>query len=1494
MPINETVNLFAAGSGLVRTVGLPLKESFNVLDVTTLRLKQGATILAATFTVGARWKGLPSDTSKPLKWVHVTFKDTGAPRTLVIDDAGGTVPAQTNPLVVTNNAGDITVSNGVVTAVFNKTTDSADLLTSFLIGASETLHATNKPRLTVPIDKKTRVISEDVNTHPGVAATNTIKVADAGRFVVGDVVDFQWEATVLAGATTTRVPFARPFGLDRISPGTLPKLTAIVNPGGSQQTQVIDFVGRDGLYFFNAPLISAPAAGQLVRIQSVEAEANKTISAINYTTNTLTFSTTLAGAIPHGTEVVCTVPVASTANAQIVAGGTTIEKQYGDKAVIIKQDLVLKSGANRINDKLDFVLRHYVYADTGFVRSRITLRNRQTDPAAYECHANWLKGLKFAVPTAVASSVLSDAVTDMTTSVTRYKAGNLNSFLTHSGITNFQWAAHELGVQFPNAINLGAAGCEFDLFPETAVTTEIEGSIIKSRDVFWGVNASAGLVLPDSLGATFDAAYIANSKAVRPNMVEKRDWATYFAAEPQKFKDACAAFEKQMAVVYDVTQAVAVSAGRPAMSLYEYRWDYVEKQGSNNYPFGWDRWGNTPDDVGFGNNRFDLPFIAFREGLREPTLSKAELAFKIGFQQIRHRMELGQYWSNKYFNGIVGLDLKGMARYERAYAPDPFDYYSGPTPTHSWNEGTCLYWALTDDPIAYEAAKAGVEQARQYNYQGTANARLFGTGFPNMGSDGNAGDGAEPRYVGWPIHNLITGYRYFGEAIDLTRATEYSQCFPATAALEVDDGFINFRYGTTLAPLFQHGGYCVLGIIETWRELPTGATKTALGNYIVKVARFLQKGDQAAVGVTANAPLLTAGTLHPTDPTKYNAATHLPMVYKRSFADTLASGISNSVTTIPLVDASSFNMDFDPDTGRKFGVLMGDIANPATWEYFIYTGVSGNNLTGVTRGYSGTPAAAFSAGAVVYPTGFNRIETDIVIATIIMGGRIANDSSLQALAQKIWEDNCLYTRNVGDALSNPNFVTVGAYHAINLWPLNVGTNGLKTTAQAGLSLSEYLGDRVNPPAAPILTSLSPNSATAGAATLTMTVNGSNFESDAEVLWNGSPIATVFVNSTQVTASINSSLLTTAGTRTVQVRNVAAATISNTLTFTINAPPSAPTISGMAPNTAITNVATGAITITGTNLTSATVTVDGVSVTPTSNSATQIVLPTQTFTTTGSKAVVVTTTGGTANTSITVSAPAPTISSRTPTTAVQNVATGPITIIGTNLGSASVTIDGVSVTPTSNSATQIVLPTQTFTTVGTKTIAVTTTGGTVNTTITVNAPAPPPTPTTGGITLQGATNVVLGSWAGQPAVINTAPTGGANSTEQIPAGKTGYIQVQLLTQKQDTHVGISAANTGTNAAAINFALRFKDDYTLEVKASGTVIYATGTAPNQIQRWETGDQFQIYVERDRLLFMHEWKVFHSVARPTGVAYRFAVATNGLTTALGNPLLRVEGAQ
>jgi hypothetical protein len=86
---------------------------------------------------------------------------------------------------------------------------------------------------------------------------------------------------------------------------------------------------------------------------------------------------------------------------------------------------------------------------------------------------------------------------------------------------------------------------------------------------------------------------------------------------------------------------------------------------------------------------------------------------------------------------------------------------------------------------------------------------------------------------------------------------------------------------------------------------------------------------------------------------------------------------------------------------------------------------------------------------------------------------------------------------------------------------------------------------------PALTSLSPNSTTAGGPAFTLTVNGTNFITGSVVRWNGSDRATTFVSSTQLRAAIPASDIATAGTATITVFNPGAGGgTSNALVFTI--------------------------------------------------------------------------------------------------------------------------------------------------------------------------------------------------------------------------------------------------------------------------------------------------------------------------------------------------------
>jgi hypothetical protein len=97
---------------------------------------------------------------------------------------------------------------------------------------------------------------------------------------------------------------------------------------------------------------------------------------------------------------------------------------------------------------------------------------------------------------------------------------------------------------------------------------------------------------------------------------------------------------------------------------------------------------------------------------------------------------------------------------------------------------------------------------------------------------------------------------------------------------------------------------------------------------------------------------------------------------------------------------------------------------------------------------------------------------------------------------------------------------------------------------------------------PEVTSLSPQSVLAESSALTLTVAGSHFAADAQVLWNGTPLPTQFISSTQVKAQVEAALLVNGQTVGVAVRNPTPdATISPVVPFEVqpNTDPDVPPV-----------------------------------------------------------------------------------------------------------------------------------------------------------------------------------------------------------------------------------------------------------------------------------------------------------------------------------------------
>lgn len=317
-------------------------------------------------------------------------------------------------------------------------------------------------------------------------------------------------------------------------------------------------------------------------------------------------------------------------------------------------------------------------------------------------------------------------------------------------------------------------------------------------------------------------------------------------------------------------------------------------------------------------------------------------------------------------------------------------------------------------------------------------------------------------------------------------------------------------------------------------------------------------------------------------------------------------------------------------------------------------------------------------------------------------------------------------------------------------------------------------------AVPSLSSISPTSAPAGSAAFTLTVNGTGFVSASTVQWNGIARPTVFVSSTQLTASIPAADIAASGVATVTVNSPApGGGISSAANFTIQAPNPTPTISTLSPGSAIAGTAAFTLTANGTGfVSSSTVEWNGAARTTTFVSATQLTaaITAADIATAGTGTVTVRTPapggGVTAGTTFTIQSPnpVPTVSTLAPTSAVAGGPAFTLTVNGTGfINGSTVLWSGSTRTTTYVSATQLTaaIASVDIASAGTSNIAVRNPapgGGTSSTaTFTINAPAAPlattalaPATTIVGstaftlvVTGTGFVNGATVQWAGSP-------------------------------------------------------------------------------------------------------------------------------------------------
>lgn len=251
-------------------------------------------------------------------------------------------------------------------------------------------------------------------------------------------------------------------------------------------------------------------------------------------------------------------------------------------------------------------------------------------------------------------------------------------------------------------------------------------------------------------------------------------------------------------------------------------------------------------------------------------------------------------------------------------------------------------------------------------------------------------------------------------------------------------------------------------------------------------------------------------------------------------------------------------------------VAVGDFNGDGIQDVAIANGGSNNVTILLGNGSGGFSAAAGSPFAVgTYPT------------SIAVGD--FNGDGIQDLAVPNRDNNVTVLLGNGSGGfgaaagspfavgTNPSSVALGDFNGDGRTDL-VASNDLSN------NITILLGEPAGTGSVLTITGLTPPSATVGSPAFTLTVNGQGFASGAVVRWNGAALATTFVNSAQLTASVNANLIVAAGMATVTVMNLGGIA-SAPATFTITSGPQPLTITSGAPPNGVVNAAYGPFTLT---------------------------------------------------------------------------------------------------------------------------------------------------------------------------------------------------------------------------------------------------------------------------------------------------------------------------
>jgi hypothetical protein len=794
------------------TFGVPLKESFNVRNAEQIVLRDAAGKNAsAQFRVLSRWRGMAGDATRPIKWLLVDSESAPGEYRLSLSATA----SAGNKMSVTEGA-EIQVKAGRVSLRLPK--QGTSLVSSFVLDNSEKLKQPVSISMEMP---RTGMLADKV-----FAARRELLITEPAALTVGAKVRFEHLG---------ELGFDHPAGFESFSPRGTDNMVAgrnyRIEEGTSRQEDVFAVkTDESGRLYPRSPLRFPHPRGTQVRDLDTEKETS-VISAINGQT------VTLAAGLKDVHQAAERITVIEGASAplklQANVTGTRIEETGALRTVIRQDGFFQAEGAGQSGavTKLRFTLRYHVYANQPFIRVQCRLVN--TGPYGYG-------GARSGVPPftshvilralSVHLPVIADGAASQRIEA-RHFSLDKRTVTISGGLPGktVEASVPEFAENFPKALSADAQGIRFEILPapvaagltaqKTPATESytpgknqsvtrsgddylFEGSRAKTAEFYFGLETRNAATITNSTGAVIDPAYVAQSKAVRPVMVEKRDWSKVFASD-RMMSASAQRMERWLASAY-AREANEDPDGHP---VPEYR------QSGNHY--GWRNFGDLEWDDGYCNLHYDLPYIL----LREFTRTGDARAFQIGSEMARYRADWGQYHAEDFLDKGRTWNLQGISFYEKG----DHGSYREPLLTHHWIEGLWLYWALTGDEAVHQSAMEGTEAIMRFRMT-----------FDSALSWG------ESRFVGWPVLGLMAAWRYSGETKYLNRARDNVYLLVGTEETFGRKGYFippGSGLGDGTQP-FMWAGYTQLGVIEYWRE----TSDQRVADFMTRVADWVIKG----------------------------------------------------------------------------------------------------------------------------------------------------------------------------------------------------------------------------------------------------------------------------------------------------------------------------------------------------------------------------------------------------------------------------------------------------------------------------------------------------------------------------------------------------------------------------------------------------------------------------------------------------------------------------